>query len=34
LITGGIGFYLIGYAFYRSIQHNKNEAAVKAAAGI
>ena len=34
LITGGIGFSLIGYAFYRSIQHNKNEAAVKAAAGI
>ena len=34
LITGGIGFSLIGFAFYRSIQHNKNEAAVKAAAGI
>ena len=34
LITGGIGFSLIGYAFYRSIQHNKNEAAIKAAAGI
>ena len=34
LITGGIGFSLIGLAFYRSIQYNKNEAVTKAAAGI
>ena len=34
LITGSIGFSLIGLAFYQSIQHNKNEAAVKAAGGI
>ncbi len=34
LITGSIGFSLIGFAFYQSIQHNKNEAAVKTAEGI
>ena len=34
LITGGIGFSLIGLSFYRSIQYNKNEAVTKAAAGI
>ena len=34
LITGSIGFSLIGFAFYQSIQHNKNEAAVKTDEGI
>ena len=34
LITGSIGFSLIGFAFFQSIQYNKIEAAVKTAEGI